>query len=386
MKKELIWFQLIAKRLLKNPLFVVTLLLIPALVSGIRLLSGDAEGFLRVAVYAPASPAGATEQKLADYLFSHSGSAVTFYQAESETALREDVMKGYAACGYIIPDGLDQKIRQFNAARTPVLKAIRQKSELRTKIIDELVYSGVYKFMSQELLNQFVDRKMDSDVSQELTELYNSHLGAQAFLEYEMSDGSENKVLSRPDTNYMLLPLRGVAAILLLLAGMAGTLFWYGDSDKNIFAWLDKKEKQRIQLLYFLTPALLAGSSALLSIFLTGISSGILNELLCMSLFLFAATAFCRLFCLVLPRLEWMLAAIPFLAAAHLIICPIFIDLSTMVPIFRYIQKITPVTYYLNSLYSVRNKWLLAAFGVSTALLAMLISFFKSGNFWVNKK
>lgn len=376
MKKELVWLKLISKRLLKNPVFITTLLLIPAIVLGIRFFSKNTDAFFRVAVYSSSSADDTTEQMLIQYLLDHSGNAVSFYQTNSETELRKDVAKGYAACGYIIPDSLDQKITRFQTDSAPILKAIRQKNELRTKIIDELVYSGVYKFLSLDILTGFVNGKTNSDVSQELKDLYNSYVGTQVFLEYEMSDGSKNKILSQTDTSYMLLPLRGMTAVLLLLAGMAGALFWYGDREKNLFAWLCETEKKRMKFLYLLAPTLLAGISALLSIFLTGISSGLFNELLCMLLYLFAITAFCHLFSLLLAKLEWMLAAIPLFTAGSLIVCPVFIDLSSTVPVFRYIQKLTPVTYYLNSLYSSRNKWILAAFGILMIILEMLFSFF----------
>lgn len=379
MKKELVWLRLISKRLLKNPVFMATLLLIPAIVLSIRFFAGNTDSFLRVAVYTSSSAPDTTEQMLVDYLLDHSGNAVTFYQSSSESELREDVKEGYATCGYIIPASLDQKITRFQTDLTPVLKTIRPKNEFRTKIIDELVYSGVYKFLSFNILTGFVNKKINSDVSQELKYMYNNYVGAQVFFEYEMSDGSENKILNRADTSYMLLPVRGMAAVLLLLAGMTGTLFWYEDREKHLFTWLSETEKKKIQILYLLTPTLWAGTSTLLSISLTGISSGLFNELLCMSLYLFAITAFCHLLSFLLPKLEWMLAAIPLFTAGSLIVCPVFINLSSTIPVFHYIQKLIPVTYYLNSLYSIRNKWILAAFGILMSILKILISICKMG-------
>lgn len=374
MKKEMVWLKLIAKRLLKNPMFVTTLILIPAIVLGIRFFVGNTDTLLRVAVYTTPSSHDTTGQMLVKYLLDHSGSAVTFYQTDSETELQKDVAEGYAACGYIVPELLDEKITGFQTDRKPIVKAIHQKNELRTKIIDELVYSGIYKFLSFDILNGFINKRVDSDVSQELTDMYNAYLGTQAFFEYEMADGSKNKILNQSDASYLLLPIRGMTAVLLLLAGMTGTLFWYGDREKNVFAWLCEKERRSIQLLYLLAPVLLAGAAGLSAIFLTGISSSIFNELLCMSLYLFALVAFCHLLNILLPRLTWMLAAIPLFTAGSLIVCPVFIDLSATIPIFRYIQKLTPVSYYLNSLYSVRTKWMLAAFGILMILLRFLVS------------
>lgn len=53
MKNCQIWFQLIMKRLLKNPIFVLTLLLIPVMVLGIRFSAGAGSSMLKVAIYVP---------------------------------------------------------------------------------------------------------------------------------------------------------------------------------------------------------------------------------------------------------------------------------------------------------------------------------------------
>lgn len=374
MKKKIIWFRLISKRLLKNPVFILTLFLIPAIVPGIRFFVRNTDSLMRVAVYTSSSSPGTTEQMLVKYLLDHSGRAVTFYQAGSEAELHKDVSEGYAACGYIIPDALDERICRFQTDLKPILKTIRQKNELRTKIIDELVYSGIYKFLSLDILNEFVRQKTNSDVSQKLKNMYHAYVGTQAFFEYEMTDGSKNKILNTTDANYMLLPIRGMTAVLLLLAGMTGTLFFYRDRENGLFAWLCEKEKRQIRILYLLAPALLAGMSALLAIFLTGISSSPFNELLCMSLYLFDITAFCHLLSLLLPKPGWMLAAIPLFTTGSIIVCPVFIDLSATVPILRYIQKLTPVSYYLRSLYNSHMKWTMIIFGALMITLAILVS------------
>lgn len=381
MKKISVWLRLIIKRLLKNPLFVLTLFLLPVMVLGIRFSVESGDSLLRVAVYAPPSGPESAEQRLLNHLLDTSGSAVTFYRTDSEEALQADVAGGTAACGYILPENLSEKLEQSGLKLQPLLRAIRQKDETRTKIIDELVYSGVYKFLSFHILSDFIHEKTKKEPSGELRELYNTYRDGQAFFEFEYADGSKNNILDRSNSNYMLLPVRGMVAVLLLLCGMTGTLFWYADRQKNIFAWLSAQERKRISVLFLTAPVLLSGVFGMLTIFLTGIPSGILNEILSMLLYLFVIIAFCDLLCHLLPRMEFMLAAIPVFAAGSLIVCPVFANLSSSLPVLSYIQKLTPVFYYLSAIYSDSRKLYMAAFGILLVVLRIIISSFRKPAF-----
>lgn len=373
MKRELLWLRLIAKRLLKNPLFILTLALIPVMVLGIRFSMGTGDAALQVAVYVPANGDTAT-QELADTLFSTPGTAIHFYRVPSEKELRQDVTQGKSACGYLLPENLKYQLKQFHTSSTPVVLAVHRSDEKRTKLIDEMVFSGIYKFLSFHILTDFIQKKTGEDFSPELHTLFEHYNGRQAFFEFEYEDGSSNKTLENRDMNYMLLPVRGMTAVLLLLCGMVGTLFWYEDMQKGLFIWLPEKAKRRTALLYLTAPVLLAGIPGILSLYLTGISTNLFQEIAALLLYLFAIAAFCNLLRVILPRMELMLAAIPVLTAGSLIVCPVFANLASVWPVFRYIQKLTPVFYYLNSIYSTSAKLFLFLFGLILLAVSLCIS------------
>ena len=373
MKKRCLWLKLTMKRLLKNPLFVLTLFLIPIIVLGIRFAVGAGDSVLRVAVYTPSTDATSVERLLTEHLIETSGTAITFYEASSEEALRQDVARGNAACGYLFPEHLERKIKEFPDSPQPVAKAVRRKEETQTKIIDELVYSGIYETLSFDLLTGFISGKTGKDHSSELKYAFEKYQTGQAFFEFEYADGSKNAALLTPRENYMILPIRGMTAVLLLLAAMLGTLFWYNDRENRLFARLPLGEQRQIGILSMATPALMAALPGLLSLFLTGISSGVKNEFVLMALYLFDLVAFCQFLCLLLPRQAQMLAAIPILSAGSLILCPVFANLASTFPVFSYIRWLTPVNWYLQSVHSQKGKLLMLALGFSLFLVPALL-------------
>ncbi len=373
MKKQLLFLQLTIKRLFKNPFFILTICLIPVIVLGLRFAVGNGDSLLRVAVFTLSSDTGSTECLLTDYLLETSGTSISFYRTESEEALRRDVAQGTAACGYILPEHLEDRLKAVSDSPQPVLKAIRQKKETRTKIIDELIYSGLYEFLSFDILSDFIYKKTGADHSPELKKRFESYQTGQAFFEFEYADGSRNTTLQTSNANYMLLPIRGMTAVLLLLAGMVGTLLWYADKKARLFARMSVTEQHQMELLTIAAPVILAGISCLFSIFLTGISSGIANELLLMLLYLLDVIAFCRILCLLLPHTDQMLAAIPVLTAGSLITCPVFANLSSIFPVVSYIRWLTPVSWYLRAIHDGKGKLLMLALGLILFLLPSFV-------------
>lgn len=358
MKNIQIWFRLILKRLLKNPIFVLTLLLIPVMVLGIRFCAGTGTSMLKVAIYVPNGDSGRLEQQLARQLIKSSQKTVAFYMTGSEKDLRLDVAENRAACGYILPEDLDASLREFPVSGKPALKAVRQNDELRTKIIDELVFSSIYDRMSYDILDEFIHKKTGKNLSPEQDKNFQKYQKSQIFIEYQYADGSANQILQKSQ-DPLVLPLRGVTAVLLLLSGMTGTLFWYQDKNNKLFVRLTKRKRYSVNLLYVAVPALLAGPCGLAAIFLTGISSAPASELLAMFLYLLDIIVFCSFLRLLLPRKEWILAAIPVFAAGSLIVSPVFTDLSLLFPSLKYARLFTPVSWYLEGIHSASGRLLM---------------------------
>jgi hypothetical protein len=56
---------------------------------------------------------------------------------------------------------------------------------------------------------------------------------------------------------------------------------------------------------------------------------------------------YCCILRVILRRQETIAAAIPILALCSLVCAPVFVRLSLYVPVFKVMEKLFPVTYYL---------------------------------------
>ncbi len=363
MKPYIVWLIFLTKRVLRKPLFTITLLLIPIMVIGLRFSLGAGDAIMRVAIYTPADKSGnslATE--LVQYLVDSSSSAVTFYTCETKEELCTDVSTQKAACGYLVPADLEHQLTNNGIKNRPVITAYRNENNPQSMLIDELVTSGMYEFISFEILDEHVSKKTGQHARDWLKKRFTSYQNTQTFIEFQYADGSENQALSQNNANYLLLPVRGMTAVLIFLAGMIGTLFYYEDKKKNCFVWLRSERAFIIPRMYVIAPVSLAGIVGFFSLLLTGLAGALCNELLTLFLYLFTVITFCDVLRLFLPRMEFYLTAIPFLTGGSLILCPIFANIGSSLTIVTILQKLTPVYYYLQAIHSWREKIVLLIF------------------------
>lgn len=169
------------------------------------------------------------------------------------------------------------------------------------------------------------------------------------------------------------MPMRGIVSVLVLLSCMAGGLIWYSDQKNELLPLLNQKKQQLFGSLSLWIPGLLAGIVGLFTIQLTGIAENPIKESLSMLFYLCSCIGLTTLLRTLSKKREYFLAAIPFFVIGSLILCPIFINLSSFLPEISNLNKLLPSTYYLSSLHSTKNALYLllysaAAFAISFAI------------------
>lgn len=362
MKMIRIWFTLWCKRILKRPLFCLTLLLMPIMVFFLQYSVKKDDTMVRVALTTDTNSPDAVTQKLLKDMKALSNSSIRFYQCKNEEELRKDITSKTASCGYILPSNLKECLRNYTQKHEPYITALRGDNAISSKIVDEIVISKIYKPIAYQILNHFIDKKTGNQTDSEyLTQLFNKYDSTELLFQFEYADGTTNHFLSSKNTNYMLMPMRGIIALLILLACLTGALVWYTDLQKGVLVQMHLTQKRLHKLLSLLVPALFAGVIGLLTIKIAGISESMYSEIpamLCYILSCMALTNFLRSLC---RRQEFFLAAIPVLTIATLILCPVFINIETFLPVLGKVKQFLPTTHYLNALHS------------SKALLQMLL-------------
>lgn len=362
----LVW-KLFTKRLFRRPLFLAVLLLMPVSVLFLSGIQGGEDAVLRIAIYFPAystEEGNVSSAFLADELAGLSNSAVRFYICGTEEELRQDVQSGRASCGYLLPENMQQGMEEYARKHTPFIRAVRGEGEAAARIVDEILLSRLYRPLAFQLLLDYLEGKTGEPAqSQRLARNFKSHSSNEMLFSFVYADGSSRSLLNDEDAAYMMLPVRGLAAALVLLACMGGGLLWYSDRENKLLALLDKRKRGYCGWLALLLPCLYAGVAGVVTIKLTGSAEGFMKELAVMLVYVFACVGMVRLLCCAFSRRELFLASVPVLMAASLLLCPVFINLEKVLPPLGWIGRLLPGYHYLYALHDGRELFLLALVG-----------------------
>lgn len=364
MKKILTWTLLLTKRLMHKPAFIMTLLLIPFLVLLLQgsFQSGDA--MLQVALYTESSDPDSLESVLIAELAASSNHTVHFNVCNSISELQADLRRNRADCGYVFPRHLELELERHVKQNHAVITAYHHTGAIETLLLDEMVYRMIYEELSYDIVKQHIQDKKKVNVDHRLNHFYQFYRQDESFIRFEYADGTGNRALNQQQSNYLLLPIRGICAVLILLAAMTGTIFWYEDHERKLFLRLSRSYQKILPFFYSLVPAVLAGICGFAAITLTGFAGQTTQEFLALALFLLAVSSYSMLLRELLTDAKSYLAAIPLSAIGSLLFCPVFADLSMAMPMIKPLRMLTPVFYYLDSIYTVRARWELLCFSV----------------------
>ena len=109
----------------------------------------------------------------------------------------------------------------------------------------------------------------------------------------------------------------------------------------------------------------------LLCIYFTGVSVSFLKEILCLLLFILAASAFATLFENIIVKPKILAAVSPFLVLTMAVASPVFMDLKET----KILSYLFPTTYYLRALYN--NKYILYMFVYTAVCILICLSVLK---------
>lgn len=375
MKQLLIWMQMITKRLFRKPLFLFTLLLIPLTVLLLRVSIQEQDSAMHILLHTDA-PKDSLSGKIIEELLNSSGNMISFDRVSSKEDLENEILAGRADCGYSLPVDMEQAICEYEKKNTPFITAIYENGSFAPMLIQEMMYCSFYDQLCFAILDTYITDKTGQIATEELTTFYEGNKMEESFFDFAYADGSQNTILAEGNANYMLLPMRGIAAVFVLLAAMTGSIFWYDDHRHKLFCWLSHKHTQLISFLYTLLPSFFAGMVGLCSVYLSGSASSFGNECWCMGLYILATSAFCFLLTTILPKMILFLASIPLFVAGSLILSPVFISFASYNNGCRFLSRFTPVNYYLTSIHSVLGKKRLFLFFVIVLLAGIFIRVF----------
>ena len=336
---------MLSKRLYKKPTFWVLLLFIPLCVGFFAGAAQESSGFVHI-VLAAEQADDPTATALMDKLLASDG-LVHFEQMPSKQAALEAVQTGQADEAWIFPADTESQIADYVSGKAKyIVQTVTREESIAMKLAREKLSATVYTYCAKAYYIAYVR----SEFSQ-LDHLSDAQLGVY-FEEASITEdlfvyGNPADSADNPQVNYLTSPIRGLLAVLLLLCGMAATLYYLQDEAAGTFSWVRQSRKELTALCCILTAIANISVMVLLALCFSSLSGNVFREVGALALYGLCCGVFCLLLKQIFATIRSYAAVIPLFAVVLLGICPVFFDFRGWYPV----QHIFPPTYYVNAAY-----------------------------------
>lgn len=370
MTKIFKWFLLLTKRLFKKKSFIFLVVLIPLSVFLISISAAEKSGFLNIALTFSEKPDIDT-YKICEEIVD-SSELINFEIISNRQDAVSLLKSGKIDAVWIFPNNMEEKINLFVKNKTnssAVVHIIEREENVALNLSHEKLTGALYKNCSKAQYINFVRTKakqLDNLSDEELLKYYN---------EYEMigdlfSIHTPYSNTQQQGTNYLLAPIRGILAILIVLGAIAACLYYLKDETNGTYALIPLKFKPLIAFANQIITCLVLSVVVLVSIYISKISVNPIKEIAVMLLYILSASAFSSLFLNIFKNIKTFAALAPVLIISMSILCPVFIDikLNYVLPL------IFPPTYYLNGLYNNNYILYMVIYTAVCLILSLLIN------------
>ncbi len=347
-REILIWLLLLNKRILKKRSFIVILGCIPFLVIGVTTMSEQDSGIVRIALCQEDE-----EDKLATELIGkllEKNSVVHFSQADSEEEAKKLVQNQSVDAAWIFHENFQQQISNYvqpYSEKIPLVTVVEREDNVALQMSREILVGILYEpyayaMYSQYITDNLAEQGMVSE--EELRGYYENNIIEDNLFALKYLDGESMSL----ETSYLMIPLKGFLALVILLSGLASAVFFLQDEEKGVFIWKPMHQKLLGSWSYLLIGMTDVGIVVMIVLKMCGSFEGWTAESVPMLLYLIMTAGFCDVLKRLCGNAIRMGAAIPIVILVTLAGTPIFIQ-SQQLGVLSYLL---PTYYYLYALHN----------------------------------
>ena len=367
MKRALLWYGLLTRRLLRKPAFLILLRCVPLLAGAMTLVSKQEKTFVSVALVCETDAPAA--RRSTDRLL-HSASLVHCTEYGSEAEARAAVGSGQADAAWIFRDNAEEELSRFVSQRGThgVVLVVEREDNVFLRLAREQLAAAIYPEASRALFRSFLTERLGApaDAPEEFYEqYYQSPFSDARIIVFAYDDGSDLSA----GVDFLVVPVRGLLALLLVLTGLASAMYLNVEERRECFLRLGKGKRRFLPLLYHMTALVPMALAILIALRLSGLLGAWPRELGRMLLYCASAAVFSELIRKLCRSQALLGALIPVLAALMLALCPVFLDLKMLEPI----RRLLPPYYSLSAVRSGQYVWQLAVYTCAAAVPAVLL-------------
>lgn len=393
-----LWMILLNKRILKQPLFLLLIALVPLLVFGVGRLSQESSSLVTAAV-APRSDQDEASALLIRSLVESSSSAVRYISCADEESLRETVSSGQARIGFLLPEELDALFEAYGSQKTKnlsegaaallgvllggesasdemhqhAISSFAATNDVISKITREQLFGKLYPSLEKAVLKTWLKIHPEigsmNETQRELfvEETLSAYEDQYDYFDLEYLDGT--KVEDDEIDRFIASPMRGLLAVLLTLTGLAAVLYLTEDCRRGRFVWIPSHLQAFFRWAYLLIP-LSDVALAMLAALCAGRSFTRASvEIPALILLIFQIAGFSNLLRILLRKRAYMASSIPILICACLFLTPVFVDLTILQPV----QMLLPPYLYLKAIHGNLPLWYMAVYAAVSGSVSILL-------------
>lgn len=342
-------FLLYNKRLFKRISFWLLLCAVPLLALGMRYLSFGESGMLHILLCredsADALSGEVTEQLLTEK------SVIQYTLVQQPEEARALVESGKADAAWIFPDRMQERLDHFTGGsfrEEGLVRVIEREDNVALRLAREKLFGALYPHVSYSLYRNFILKDLELASEEEMLRRIHEDTAVEGSLFRSAFAGGENGAPDAAQQDFLVTPVRGMLALLLLLGGLAADMYYLRDQAKGVLAAIPLRRRRRYLYLHQITVTGSVAVASLAALCFAGVFTTWYREILWMVVYIVMCMGFCSLLQRLCGNLRRLAVLIPVLMLVSFVLCPVFFSMRQM----RMVQYLLPPYYYLNALHN----------------------------------
>lgn len=356
------WLLKLNKRLYKKLTFLLILVLIPVMVIGYGNAAQEESGVLTIALAQEGEDAMA--QAVMEDLKENTN-LIRFVFCDTPSDAKQMIRDGKADGAWIFAEDMEEKVYEFvqNPSRkNAFVRVIEQDDNIPMRLVREKLSGTVFGHCSAQFYLAHIRNnvpELDEMSDEELMSYYNNFAKDIDLFEFSYLE-TEGGAQDALEANYLLAPVRGLLAVIIVLGGLAAAMYFIHDDRAGTFALVPQRSRAVVEFSCQMIAAVNVAAVALIAMLLSGLSGSFERELLVLGLYAVTVSLFCMTVRRLCGKMTAVGVALPLLVVVMLVVCPVFFDLGWL----RALQYIFPPTYYINAVASNRYLLLMGAYAL----------------------
>lgn len=337
-KQFFVWVNIFHKRFFIKKGFIFFLALIPLAGLAMGLVASMDGGALTV--YLASRDDDPISVEIINSLSCEKG-IMHFVVSDEEGAINA-VRYGKADAAWIFEANLSEKVKIFAGkptAKNHLVDIYGREENISAMLMREKLGGVLFPYIGHELYIDFVRDELSSDISEDVTEQYYAAVMPEGSELFDLSENSE----MAGGKKFLSAPLRGLLSVLCVLGGMAVSMFWLCDRERDLFFSIQGIKLNIFCFAYHFTAVFDMCIVMVASLYAAGRGGSFWHELAMAVLYAVSVSFFCLIILFVFRRTGMIASLAPVLSLLMLIICPVFFIIEPL----EMISRLFPPYYYL---------------------------------------